>query len=126
MNTENTDRLKSLFQEIKLDEPSTDFESRLMQRVHIVAAKQNRKRSIISILSITFGIVGMLGIPTLIFWLLGLPLKEGIQSMGSNITFNITSVGFNPFVVSVACVGVLLLISDSLIRRRIKEKKHKD
>jgi hypothetical protein len=29
-------------------------------------------------------------------------------------------------VVSVACVGVLLLISDSLIRRRIKEKKHKD
>lgn len=126
MNTENTDRLKSLFQEIKLDEPSTDFESRLMQRVHIVAAKQNRKRSIISILSITFGIVGMLGIPTLIFWLLGLPLKEGIQSMGSNITFNIPSVGFNPFVISVACVGVLLLISDSLIRRRIKEKKLKD
>lgn len=57
MNTENTDRLKSLFQEIKLDEPSADFESRLMQQVHIVAAKQNRKRSIISILSITFGIV---------------------------------------------------------------------
>ena len=126
MNTENTDRLKSLFQEIKLDEPSTDFESRLMQRVHIVAAKQNRKRSIISILSITFGIVGMLGIPTLIFWLLGLPLKEGIQSMGANITFNVPSVGFNPFVVSVACIGVLLLISDSLIRRRIKDKKHKD
>lgn len=126
MNTENTDRLKSLFQEIKLDEPSTDFESRLMQRVHIVAAKQNRKRSIISILSITFGIVGMLGIPTLIFWLLGLPLKEDIQSMGSNITFNMPAVAFNPFVVSVACVGVLLLISDSLIRRRIKEKKHKD
>lgn len=126
MNTENTDRLQSLFQKIKLDEPSTDFESRLMQRVHIVAAKQNRKRSIISIISITFGIVGMLGIPTLIFWLLGLPLKEDIQSMGSNITFNVRSVGFNPFVVSVACVGVLLLISDSLIRRRIKEKKHKD
>ena len=126
MNTENTDKLKSLFQEIKLDEPSTDFESRLMQRVHIVAAKQNRKRSIISILSITFGIVGILGIPTLIFWLLGLPLKEDIQSMGSNITFKVPSVGFNPFVVSVACVGVLLLISDSLIRRRIKEKKHKD
>jgi len=125
MNTEEKDRLKSLFQEMKLDEPSSDFESRLMQRVHIVAAKKSRKSYIKSIIAIMGGITGMFGIPALIFWLLGLSFKAEMQDLGTTLSFSMPSIDFNPFVVSVACVGVLLFISDTLIRRKMREKKHK-
>lgn len=126
MNIEEKDKLKSLFQEMKLDKPSSDFESKLMQRVHIVAAKKSRKQSIKSIVAIAGGIIAMLGIPALIFWQLGTPFKTEMQDVCTTISFSMPTIDFNPFVVSVACVGVLLFISDTLIRRKIREKKHKD
>ncbi|NDV96639.1 hypothetical protein D0T84_17220 [Dysgonomonas sp. 521] len=126
MNAEEKDRLKGLFQEMKLDEPSSGFESRLMQRVHVVAAKKSRRQNIKSIIAITCGIIGILGIPAFIFWRLGLSLKTEMQDVGSTLSFSMPSIDFNPFVVSVACVGVLLFISDTLIRRHIREKRHKD
>jgi hypothetical protein len=122
MNIAEKDNLKSLFQEMNLDEPSSGFESRLMQRIHIVAAKKNRIQSIKSIATIAGGIAGMLGIPTIIFWYLDLPFKTEVQNIGANLSFDISAINFNPFVVSVACVGVLLFISDALIRRHIREK----
>jgi hypothetical protein len=125
MNIEGRDNLKSLFQEMKTDTPSSDFEDRLMQRVHIIAAKKSHRQSIQSITAIASGIIGMFGIPILIFWLLGLPFKTEIRDMGTAFSFSMPFMDFNPFVVSVACVGVLLFICDTLIRRRIREKKHK-
>jgi hypothetical protein len=126
MNMEERDKLRSLFQEMKFDEPSTAFESRLMQQVHIVAAKKERRHKVISVISIIGAIAGMLGIPALIYWYMGIPLKPEVKPIETSLTFEIPSMHFDPFIVSIACVALLLLISDTLIRRRIWEKKHKD
>lgn len=120
MNMEEKDKLRSLFQEIKLDEPSAAFESMLMKQVHIVVEKKRKKQKAGTIISIFMAITGMLAIPTLILWYLGFTLAD------TEIKLTIPTLNFDPYVVSIACTTLLLLISDTLIRKRIWEKKHKD
>ncbi|MDR1883304.1 MAG: hypothetical protein LBR26_11075 [Prevotella sp.] len=126
MNTGNRDKLRDLFREVKPDQPSAGFESRLMQQIHIVAAKQTKKRSLISTLSITGGIVGMLGIPSLVFRIFGSIFKTELKPVEIDFAFAMPEMKFDPFIISIACVVLLLLIGDTLIRRHIREKKHKD
>lgn len=122
---EEKDRLKSLFQEIKLDEPSVGFESRLMQRIHIVEKKRSRQKNLTSILAIAGGVIGLLGIPALIFWGLKVFLKIELQPIKTNFDLTIPNIQIDPFIVSIASVALLLLIGDTLIRKRIWEKKQK-
>lgn len=122
---EEKDRLKSLFQEIKLDESSVGFESRLMQRIHIVEKKRSRQKNLTSILAIAGGVIGLLGIPALIFWGLKVFLKIKLQPIKTNFDLTIPNIQIDPFIVSIASVALLLLIGDTLIRRRIWEKKQK-
>jgi hypothetical protein len=124
MNIEEKDKLKSLFQEMKIDTPPPDFENKLMQRIHMVAAKKSRIQSVKSIVAIASGIIGMLGIPIFIFQYLGLSFKTEIRDAGAALSLNMPP-DLNPFAISVACVGVLLFISDTLIRRRIQQKKYR-
>jgi len=122
MKAEENDKLKSLFQEMKLDSPSMNFENRLMAQVHVKAAKQFKCKGIKSTFAVITGVAGMMVIPSLIFWIVGIPLEADIQSL----KFNIQKIQFDPLIVSIACVALLLLIGDMLIRKHIKEKKHKD
>jgi len=122
MKTEDKDKLKSLFQEMKLDEPSVSFESRLMQQIHLVAAKQTRKKRRTLVIAMIGGIVGVLVLPILIFTVFGVSYQVDFQ----DLKLNMPAMEINPVIVSVATVAVLLLMSDLLIRRRIWEKKHKD
>lgn len=126
MKAGEKDKLRSLFQEVKLDEPSADFENRLMKHVHIAAAKQTKRRSLKSTLAIAGGIMGMLGIPALIFWLFGVVSIPELKPVEIDLTFTMPEMKFDPLIISIACVVLLLLIGDTLIRRRIWEKKHKD
>lgn len=126
MNAEEKDKLKSLFQEVKLDEPSADFESRLMKHVHMAAAKQTKKKSLRSTLAIAGGVMGMLGIPAFIFWMFGLLIKPELKPIEIDFTLTMPEMKFDPLIISIACVVLLLLISDTLIRRRIWEKKQKN
>ncbi|WP_029904199.1 hypothetical protein [Prevotella sp. 10(H)] len=125
MNIDDKDKLRSLFQEIEQKEPSSGFEDRLMQRVHILSAKESKKKNLKAIFAIIGGIAGMLGIPAFIFWWFGFSLKTDFQPIDLDISFNMPDIKFDPFIISIACVVLLLLISDTLIRRRIWEKKHK-
>lgn len=129
MKTNDNDKLKSLFQEMKLDEPSVGFESRLMQQIHIVAAEKSRQEvrtnKVQTILAIIGGIAGILGIPAFIFWLLGWSFKTDIQLIKHDFTFSMPYLKLDPFIVTIACVILLLLVSDTLIRKRIGENKHK-
>lgn len=125
MKTEDKDQLKSLFQDMKLNEPSAGFESRLMQHIYIVNKKQERRKSLKSIFAIAGGILGILGIPAAIFWYIGLPLKSGIENMKVDFSISLPDISFDPSIISIAFVVLLLLIGDTLIRRRIWEKKHK-
>ncbi|MFV0419651.1 MAG: hypothetical protein ACK5KT_13100 [Dysgonomonas sp.] len=122
---ENKDRLKSLFQEMKWDEPSVGFESKLMQRIHIVEQKRSRQKNLRSILAIAGGVIGLLGIPVFIFWILKVFLQIELQPIKTDFDLTIPNVQIDPFIISIAFVALLLLIGDTLIRRRIWEKKHK-
>jgi hypothetical protein len=126
MNVQDKDKLRSLFQEVKLDEPSVDFESRLMEHVRIAAAKQTKRRSLKSTLAIVGGIIGMLGIPALIFRIFGLVFKPELKPLKIDQAFTMPEMEFDPLIISITCVVLLLLIGDTLIRRRIWEKKQKD
>lgn len=126
MTTEDKDKLRSLFQEMKLNEPSAGFESRLMQRVHIAEKKKSRKINLKSIMAVFSGIIGILGIPTLIFYLSGAFTKTDLQLSKYQFKPSLPEIHFDPLIISIASVALLLLISDTLIRKRIWEKKQKD
>ncbi|MDR2955898.1 MAG: hypothetical protein LBV43_12545 [Prevotella sp.] len=126
MKTEDKDKLKSLFQEVKLDEPSSGFESRLMEHIYIVEKKQNRIKNLKSYLALALGILGIIGIPAAIFRLLRFTNQLGYTDINTEFNFTLPHIQFNPGVISIACVVLLLLIVDTLIRRRIWEKKHKE
>lgn len=125
---EEKDKLKSLFQEMKLDKPSADFESRLMQSIYAIEKKHVAKEpfSIKNLLAIIGAIVGILGIPAIILWRMGISLKPDIQPVNMDISFDMPALNIDPAIISIASVCLLLLIADMLIRRRIWEKKHKD
>lgn len=125
---EDKDRLRGLFQEMKLDKPSVGFESRLMQSIHAITEKQTKKEPISakSILAIIGGVLGILGIPTAILWWLDFSIKPEIQPIETDFSFSMPAININPAIISIASVCLLLLITDMLIRRRIWEKKHKD
>ena len=125
---EEKDRLRGLFQEMKLDKPSADFESRLMQSIHAITEKQTKKEAITArnILTIIAGIMGMLGIPAAILWWLDFSIKPDIQPIETDFSFSMPAMNISSSIISIASVCLLLLIADMLIRRRIWEKKNKD
>ena len=121
MNTHDDDKLKSLFQDINLDEPSAGFEDRLMLQVHHVAARQKRRNRVVSVLSIIGGIIAAVGIPAIIFHLYGLTIDKDSFA----IDYTIPHMQFDPLMLSIAGAALFLLVVDLLIRKRIWEKKHK-
>ncbi len=125
MKAEDKDRLKSLFQEMKSDEPSAGFESKLMQQIHIVADKQAKRKNIRSYIFAVCGAIGILGIPALIFWLYGILFEKPLIDVEAVSSFSMPDITFDPLIVSIACVVLLLLVCDTLIRKRLGEKKHK-
>lgn len=124
MNTDNKDRLKSLFQEMESDSPSFGFENRLMREIHIKASQKAKKRKLNITLALTAGIIGMLAIPATILWKMGWIPQAEMQSIKAD--FTLPNIVFDPFILSIASVALLLLIGDTLIRRKIWEKKQKD
>lgn len=124
MNENEKDRLKGLFQEMNLNDPAAGFESRLMEKIHIASAKKERKRLFLNILAIAGGIIGVLGIPLLFFWQMGLLPTQDIG--GEALTVKIPYIYIDPMLSTIGCVALLLLIADMLIRKRIWEKKHKE
>ncbi len=125
MKVEDKDRLKSLFQEMKAEKPSAGFESKLMQQIHIAADKQAKRKSIKSYILAVCGAAGILGIPVLIFWLYGILSGKPLIEVKAVSFFSMPNITLDPFVVSIGCVVLLLLVSDTLIRKRVGEKKHK-
>lgn len=125
---EEKDRLRGLFQEMKLDKPSADFESRLMQSIHAITEKQTKKEPISAknIMAIIGGILGILGISVGTLWWFGISIKPDIQPINTDLSFSMPAMDISPSVISIALVCLLLLVSDMLVRRRIWEKKHRD
>lgn len=120
---EDKDKLKSLFQEMKLDSPSVDFEYRLMRSIHAISHKnaEKEKLSVKSIMGMVGAIVAILGIPYLVLSIIGIFTKTKTPS----ISFNTEAISFNSGIISVAGVCLFLLIADMLVRKHVGEKSHK-
>lgn len=126
MKTEEKDKLMGLFHEIKLEEPSLGFENKLMQRIHQVEKKRIRRRNISSVLAIIGGITGIVGVPILILELLGMSIQSIIESFRYQPKLSVPEMHFDPLYISIVGVTLFLLISDSLVRKHIKEKENKE
>lgn len=128
MKKENNDRLKSLFEEINLEKPSTDFESKLMQRIEFVAVKTKRQRRLKKNLQNTFAIFAGIGslicLPIVIFRISGWSL--GSLFSGAEVSSTLQAVKCDPLLISIPLVVLLLLMSDTIIRKYIWNKHHKD
>lgn len=124
MKTEE-DKLRGLFQKMKLDEPSIAFENKLMERIHAIEKEKEKRGIVRSYVAVACGVVAVLGIPSLIFWLLGLKLPfDSATEFGLDFAF--PKLTIDPLIVSIVGVALILLIGDTLIRKRIKHKKEEE
>ena len=112
MNPEK-DFLKDIFSEIKPENPSGNFLNNLMARVEKEAIKQRRKKEIYSYLWITAGIVCMIAIPALILFFLKINI-----SFNLNLSKIFSGVKIEPSYIIFSLIILLLLIGDTLLRKR--------
>ncbi|MDU1891628.1 MAG: hypothetical protein E6767_13150 [Dysgonomonas sp.] len=125
MKTNNKeDKLKSLFQEMELDSPSFGFKNRLMREIQIRAEKKSQKKNIGIILALIAGIASILVIPAAILWEMGWTIEA--EKLNIKTEVSIPHISFDPLILAIAFVALTLLIVDTLIRRRIWEKKQKN
>ena len=114
MNTEK-DLLKNLFDEIKMDKTSNDFMENLMVRVEKEVVKQQRIKQIYNYLVMAAGIAGIIFIPALVLFFLGIDisLKINILQIFSEVHVESSHIMF-------ALIILLLLIGDTLLRKHFR------
>lgn len=128
MKEEEKDRLRSLFQQIELEEPALGFESRLMQQVKQVAEEQSRKRSlknkIMNVLFVALGVCAMIGLPILVLNIMGWTPDERADM--PDLISTLAGIEFNPLWILLSLTILMLLMLDTLIRKRITRNKHSE
>ncbi|NDV77608.1 hypothetical protein [Dysgonomonas sp. 511] len=122
MKDHDKDIFKSLFEHTELDEPSASFESRLMKQVRIVSKKQKRKKLIVNILATTGGIAAAIIVTVSIFSFFDLSVNTDPDHW-EQLTASIPSLHFDPLITSIGAICMLLLMGDTLIRRKIFDRK---
>lgn len=123
MDKLKNDRLKILFGKIISEEPSKGFEEKLMLQIHEKAKEQIKKQALRSrvsmYISIAGAIIGLIVIPSVVLYYLGLQVK--IEPL--NLDFSI--IQFNPFIISLSAIVLFLMMADTLIRKHISDKKNR-
>ena len=111
MNTDK-DLLKDIFREIKPENISNDFMKNLMARVEKEAIKQQRKYLIYNCLSVSAGIIGIVGIPALVLFFFQIDI-----SFNLNISNIFRGVIIEPSYIIFSLIILFLLIGDTLLRK---------
>jgi len=129
MNSNDIDKLKNLFRQIELKEPSSEFEQKLMFEVHQLAHKERirliiKKRLVIAV-SILCGIASIIILPSLVFHFTGWSLQANLSDIKSLFPEKLPYLQFDPMIICVSVIALMLLISDTLIRKKINQNKHK-
>jgi len=124
MKQQEKDKLRSLFEQIEVNEPSLGFEERLMLQIHQKALekskKENIRRKIYTCLSVAGGFAAMIMIPILIIYFAGWKPDYDIAA------FDVKMPYIDPFIISIFGVVLSLLVADTFIRKRMWDKRHKD
>lgn len=120
MKKADDDRLRGIFLEIKTDEPSSEFENRLMQRIQVVAAKNEKKRlllnKIYNICALIAGVSAIIGLPFMLFYLTNISIEY---------TLKMPKIKVDPIWILLSFSILMLLIADMFIRKHLKNKNHK-
>jgi hypothetical protein len=121
MKTDNDQQekmIEELLKEMRLEKYSISFTENLLSKIEKEVIKEKRKRNSLQFLQIAAGVIAILSIPVLMYYLAPIFLEDFSFSM----TF--PKVHFNPFIVTTGFAVLLLLIADTLIQKHIHHKKN--
>lgn len=113
MRMEEDDKLRSLFREMELRDPPMRFENRLMQQINARRSKKQKRIRVTSWLAIAGGVAAMCGLPLVVMWLTGMG-KNGSLAKLPHI---------DPLFIVIAVSVMFLLVTDTVVRKYISEKK---
>ncbi len=122
---EQTDKLKELFHEIKLDNTSQDFMKNMMFRIEKESIIQKRKKQLILYLILLGGVAGIIGLPVLIFSFMGIDIRlfdEGSLNFSFSMLSNLKRLDMNvdPNIIILCSTVLLLLMGDLLFRKHAR------
>ncbi|GAB6011566.1 hypothetical protein [Viscerimonas tarda] len=122
MKEQEEDKLRGLFNDIKLDEPSAGLEDRLMRQIQQLASEQHKRKeartAVLMWFAAALGILAMIVIPATILHLWGWEINWLSELKLPRWEMNIS-----PLFVLISASTLFLLIGDLLIRKHIWEKR---
>jgi hypothetical protein len=110
-------RLRDLFKEMILENPSENFNANLLSRIKKEVQKEKRRNQWITCGQIAAGIGGIIFLPGLTLYLCSLLLP------GFSFSFPTLNIKFEPMIFTVGLSVLLLLIADVLFRQHIHSGK---
>lgn len=127
MKRQNDDKLKDLFQEMDVPESSLGFEERLMRRVKIETELKKKRDKLYNVLWLFAGISAVTASVILVLQYIGISIdiSEVPKVEFGEIQKAFLSLDFKSSMIGFAGIVLLMLMGDTLIRKRIEEKKSK-
>jgi hypothetical protein len=117
-------QLQDLFKGISLESPSSGFAENLMLRIEKEAVKQRRKEKWIPYGQLAAGIIGILLLPKLAIDLCARFIPEFSFSFSfSSLKTNYNSISYNPEVIMIGVIILLLLAADTFFRKYANSRK---
>jgi hypothetical protein len=111
-------QLRKAFKEMSSENLSSGFMENLMVKIEKETIRQRRKRAWINSLQIAAGFLAMFLLPALVIYLRKIPLPKFSFSL-PKIDLN-----FDPNIVIIGLVVLLLLIIDTLLRTHLQSKNN--
>jgi hypothetical protein len=121
MKTDNDRQEKmidELFRAMPLEKYSVRLTGQLLHRIEKEVIKEQRKRTGYLVLQIAAGVIAMLVVPGLILYLCTLIIPD------FSVSFAIPNIPVSPFSLLTGLTVLVLLITDTLLRKRMHDKKH--
>ena len=115
---ETNDKLKNMFHEVRMENPSADFMENLMLRVEKEALAKRKKKYILNYLAVASGIAGIFLIPALIFHFFDIQIKTiKLPNFSLEIQSIFENLSIDPMIIGLGVVVLLLLLGDSILRK---------
>lgn len=124
MKQQDDDKLKVLFQELPVSDLSMSFESRLMRQIKIEAEKKTKRIRLYNTLWLGAGIAAITAMISFVCWYAGITV-EFPQVETKSLSEIFSTVHFSTPLVALGGLVVVLLMGDTLIRKKIEEKNSK-
>lgn len=119
-------QLHNLFRNMELTETSTDFEKRLMERIALADCQRAKKRHAWSVAALVCGTLAVLATPFIVLSALNVPIVTDIPKFSFDFNLGFSDLRFPLPMVGVTAVVLILLVGDTLVRKQLWNRKHRD